>query len=84
MMNTPEPVAKVASFEVLTLAVVNLLAVTQGWSGEIVAAVNSVVMGVLLVVGAFVLRADVTPVEGLSERLESLGSDGVWDGPPVD
>jgi hypothetical protein len=74
MNGTPEPVAKVTSLEVLALAVVNMVAVTQGWSGEIVAAVNGVVMGAILVLGAFVLRPAVTPIEGLHERLESLGA----------
>lgn len=72
--HVPTPVRRAAALSALGLAAVNVAAIVWGWSGEVVAAVNMLVGAVVGVYQAFVVHEQVTPVEGLRERLEALAN----------
>jgi hypothetical protein len=72
MTSTPAPVRKLASLEFLVVATVNMAALALGLSAEWVVALNVFGQGIIGVIAAFWLHEQVTPVEGLHDRLNAL------------
>jgi len=75
MFGHDEPVRQAAALSAFGVALVNVVALLVGWSGEFVAALNILVGAGVALWSAFVVRERVTPVDGLHDRLVALTKD---------